>query len=129
MSCLQSVVEHHSILFGNRSSRFFGATIPRSAWGSKHAIILPLANPRAMGFCSALPTALIDINKLSWITALEFGLAIVLIRGCVLIGYTALADHGRKSFFGSYLRSWINRGSAGALIGVTGTIALQDRTI
>ena len=89
-------------------------------------IVLPLANPKAVGFYAALLPAFMDVSALSVITALEFGLAIVLIWGSVLIGYSALADRGSKRFAGSSVRLWINRGSAGALVGVAGTIALRE---
>lgn len=89
-------------------------------------IVLPLANPKAVGFYAALLPAFMDVSKLTWITAFQFGLAIVLIWGSVLIGYTALADQGRKKYSGSSAQRWINRGSAGALVGVAGTIALRE---
>lgn len=89
-------------------------------------IVLPLANPKAVGFYAALLPAFMDVSELSFVTALEFGLAIVLIWGSVLIGYSALADFGRKRITGSSVQKWINRGSAGALLGVAGTIALRE---
>ena len=89
-------------------------------------IVLPLANPKAVGFYAALLPAFMDVSELSFVTALEFGLAIVLIWGSVLIGYSALADRGRRRFTGSSVQKWINRGSAGALLGVAGTIALRE---
>jgi len=89
-------------------------------------IVLPLANPKAVGFYAALLPAFMDVSELSLLTVLEFVLAIVLIWGSVLIGYAALADLGRKRLAGSSFQRWINRGSAGALLGVAGTIALRE---
>lgn len=115
--------------------RLWGASVEDTATKSTIAegwrsfglgIVLPLANPKAVAFYAALLPAFMNVTELSFLTALEFGLAIVFIWGSVLIGYCALADRGRKKFTGSSVQRWINRGSAGALVGVAGAMALRD---
>lgn len=89
-------------------------------------IILPLGNPKAVGFYAALLPAVMDVEKLTALTAIQFGIAIVIIWGGVLTGYTAVAAYGRKHYAGSNAQKWLNRGSAGALLGVAGVMAIRD---
>ncbi len=90
------------------------------------AIILPLSNPKAVGFYVALLPAFMDVEQLSLMTAVNFSLAIVVIWTLVLAGYAAMADIGRKHFKNSSAQKWLNRASAGAMVGAAGTVALRN---
>jgi len=90
------------------------------------ALLLPLGNPKAVGFYVALLPAFLDVETLSFSTAVHFSIAIVVIWAAVLVGYTVLADFGRRYLSNSSFAIWLNRGAAGAMVGVAGTIALQD---
>jgi len=90
------------------------------------ALFLPLGNPKAVGFYVALLPAFMDVEKLSLTTALNFCLAIVLIWSLVLIGYTAVADKGRRYLKNSSAQKWLNRGSASAMVAAAGTVAFRN---
>jgi len=90
------------------------------------AIFLPLGNPKAVGFYVALLPAFMDIEKLSLATATYFSLVIVVVWGVVLIGYTMLADAGRRYLKTVSARKWLNRGSAGAMLSTAGVVAFRE---
>lgn len=90
------------------------------------ALLLPLGNPKAVGFYVALLPAFLDVETLNFTTAVQFSIAIVVIWTAVLTGYTVLADFGRRYLSNSSFGIWLNRGAAGAMVGVAGTIALQE---
>lgn len=103
------------------------APVPREGWKSFGlAMILPLGNPRAVGFYVALLPAVMDVSQLTYSTALQFPLAIIVIWGGVLVLYTAIADKGRSYFNNSSMQKWLNRGAAGAMAGAAGTIAFRE---
>jgi len=86
------------------------------------ALFLPLGNPKAVGFYAALLPAFMDVENLSIATATQFSLVIVAIWSIVLIGYTALADIGRRRFQNTSLQRWLYKGSAAAMVGAAGAI-------
>ena len=90
------------------------------------ALLLPLGNPKAVGFYVALLPTVMDISHLTFSTALQFNVAIIVIWGSVLVFYTAVADSGRRYFNDSSMQKWLNRGAAGAMAGAAGTIAFRD---
>ena len=90
------------------------------------ALFLPLGNPKAVGFYAALLPAFMDVEKLSASSAVNFSLAIVLIWSSVLVLYAAMADQGSRRFKGSKAQKWLNRGSAGAMVGAAGTVAFRN---
>lgn len=90
------------------------------------AIFLPLGNPKAVGFYVALLPAFMDVKQLSLATAFNFGLVIVVVWSSVLTGYAFIADEGRKRMNEASAMKWLNRGSAGAMLGAAGTIAFRD---
>ena len=90
------------------------------------AILLPLGNPKAVGFYVALLPAFMNVEELTLSSAMSFSLAIVLIWSLVLIFYTALADQGRQYLRETNAQKWLNRGAAGAMVGAAGTVALRD---
>jgi len=90
------------------------------------AIFLPLGNPKAVGFYVALLPAFMDVEQLTMSTALNFSLAIVIIWSGTLIMYAVLADQGRKRLGLSAAQKWLNKCSAGAMVGAAGTLAFKD---
>ncbi len=90
------------------------------------AVFLPLGNPKAVGFYVALLPAFMNVEKLTFISSVNFCLAIVVIWSFVLIFYTALADQGRRYLRETDTQKWLNRGAAGAMVGVAGTVAFRD---
>lgn len=90
------------------------------------AVLLPLGNPKAVGFYVALLPTVMNVSHLTFATAVQFTTAIIVIWGSVLIFYTAIADKGRHYLSQSSLHKWLNRGAAGAMVGAAGTIAFRD---
>lgn len=90
------------------------------------ALVLPLGNPKAVGFYVALLPAFMDVEQLSMAAAINFSVAIVVIWSLVLISYTALADQGRRYIQGTNAMKWLNRCSAGAMVAAAGTVAFRD---
>lgn len=90
------------------------------------AIILPLGNPKAVGFYVALLPAFLNLELLSLSSAFYFSAAIVIIWSCVLIFYTALASQSRRYLKSSSTMKWLNRGAAGAMVGAAGTVAFRS---
>lgn len=95
----------------------------RSLW---MGVILPIGNPKAVGFYAALLPAVMNVAELTVLTAIQFATAIVVIWGGVLAAYTGVAAYSRRHYSGSSVQKWLNRGSAGALIGVAGVMAIRD---
>lgn len=89
------------------------------------AILLPLGNPKAVGFYVALLPAFMDVEALSLVAAFKFCIVIVVVWSSVLILYTALADKGRRHLSNSSARKWLNRSSAGAMVAAAGTVAFR----
>jgi len=89
------------------------------------AIILPLGNPKAVGFYVALLPAFMDVAQLTLMTAVNFCVAIIVIWTLVLAGYAAMADLGRRHLKDSAAQKWLNRASAGAMAAAAGTVALR----
>jgi len=90
------------------------------------ALFLPLGNPKAVGFYVALLPAFLDLKELSLGGALHFSIVIVGVWSAVLVGYTALADKGRRYLRGSSAQNWLNRGSAGAMAAAAGIVAFRN---
>ena len=89
------------------------------------ALFIPLGNPKAVGFYVALLPAFMDVGKLSVNTALYFCLVIIAVWSSVLVVYTALAAKGRQYLGESCARKWLNRSSAGAMVGAAGIVAFR----
>jgi len=90
------------------------------------ALLLPLGNPKAVGFYVALLPAFMDIEGLSVAMATKFSVVIVVVWSLVLTFYAALADNGRRYTKSRSAQKWLNRGSAGAMVGVAGAIAFRS---
>lgn len=108
-------------------SKLDATTTSEDGWSSFGlALILPLGNPKAVGFYIALLPTVMDVSHLSVSTAIQFTLAIIVIWSTVLAFYTAIADRGRRYFNNSSMQKWLNRGASGAMVGAAGTIAFRE---
>ena len=63
--------------------------------------LLPLGNPKVIGFYVALLPAVLDVAALSWSAALQLSGVIIAVWGLVLIGYAAAAEHAKKLVSGN----------------------------
>jgi len=90
------------------------------------ALLLPLGNPKAVGFYVALLPAFMDVSVLTFSAAAKFAVAIVVIWSGVLISYTTLAEFGSRRFRGQSATKWMNRGSASAMAFAAGAVALKS---
>ena len=90
------------------------------------ALALPLGNPKAVGFYVALLPAFMNIEVLSFATALSFGLTIVVVWSSVLVFYAYCADRGRRYASGADAIKWLNKCAAASMVGVAGTIAFRE---
>jgi len=90
------------------------------------AFLLPLGNPKAVGFYLALLPTVMDVSHLTVAAAIKFTAVIFFVWGTVLIFYTGIADTGRRYFNNSSFQKWMNRGAAGAMAGAAGTIAFRE---
>jgi len=87
--------------------------------------LLPLGNPKAIGFYIALLPAVLDVSAIEPHAALELAVVIVLIWGGVLTAYATAADRASRMIATPRAQIWLNRTSAGAMVGAAGTIAAR----
>lgn len=87
------------------------------------AALLPLGNPKAIGFYVALLPAVLDISNISMLPALQLSVIIIGIWGLTLISYAAAADRAGQFITTPNAQRWLNRSAAGAMVGAAGTIA------
>lgn len=87
--------------------------------------VLPLGNPKAVGFYVALLPSVMDVSVLEPSAALEFVAVIVVVWGGVLAAYAAAADRARAVVATPTGQRWLNRTAAGAMVGAAGTIAAR----
>ena len=85
--------------------------------------LLPLGNPKAIGFCIAILPTVVDVSALSAAAILSVAAIIVVVWTGTLAGYAAIADRASRVIQTPRAQRWLNRGSAGAMIGAAGTIA------
>ncbi len=89
-------------------------------------LVLPLANPRAVGFYVALLPSFLDISKVNTLTAVQFCAVIVVVWGGTLATYTFLASRGAQYVKNPRAKVWLNRTAAGAMAGAAGTFAVKQ---
>ena len=88
--------------------------------------LLPLGNPKAIGFYIALLPAVLDVSEISMLAALELGAIIVVVWFAVLFSYAAAADRASRVISTPNAQKWLNRTAAGAMVGAAGTIAARQ---
>lgn len=87
--------------------------------------LLPLGNPKAIGFYVAILPTVMDVSALSALAVLTVAAIIAALWAAVLIGYAAAADRASRMIATSRAQTWLNRISAGAMAGAAGTIATR----
>lgn len=88
-------------------------------------MVLPLANPKAVGFYVALLPAVMDVSAISSADAVLFGSIIITVWGIVLAAYAAAGERASRVIKTPSAQRWLNRGAAGAMVGAAGTIAAR----
>jgi len=89
-------------------------------------LVLPLANPRAVGFYVAVLPSFLDISKVNTLTAMQFCAVIVVVWGGTLAIYTFLAARSARGVRNPRVKVWLNRTAAGAMAGGAGAIAFKQ---
>jgi len=87
--------------------------------------LLPLGNPKAIGFYIALLPAVLDPTMLTWTGCFELALVIAVVWFAVLYGYALAGDRASRMVKTPRAQVILNRCSAGAMLGAAGTIAAQ----
>jgi threonine/homoserine/homoserine lactone efflux protein len=87
--------------------------------------LLPLGNPKAIGFYIALLPAVMDVSAISLSDASLLGGIIVAIWGVVLVAYAAAGDGASRVMKTPSAQRWLNRSAASAMVGAAGTIAAR----
>lgn len=88
--------------------------------------LLPLGNPKAIGFYVALLPTVLDVSALSMNAALTLSSIIAVIWAGVLFGYALFADRAGKFVSSPKGQRILNRSSAGAMVFAAGTIAARE---
>ncbi len=90
------------------------------------ASLLPLGNPKAVGFYIALLPTVVDVSTLSALAYVELSGLVVVIWSSCLFGYAFAAARARTLLRQPRAQVLLNRTSAGTLVGVAGSIAVRD---
>ncbi len=85
--------------------------------------LLPLGNPEAIGFYVAILPTVVDVSARSATAVLTVATIIVIVWTGTLAGYAAIADRASRVIQTPRAQRWLNRVSAGAMVGAAGTIA------
>ena len=88
-------------------------------------LLLPLGNPKSIGFYVALLPAVMDVSGIALTDAAILGALIIGIWAAVLTGYAAMAARTRHLIATPRALRWLNRSAAGAMVGAAGTIAAR----
>ncbi len=89
------------------------------------ACLLPLGNPKAVGFYIALLPAVLDVSAITAAAAMQLAVIVTVVWGSVLTGYAALAGRLGQGLSAPFAQRCLQRTSAGTLAVVAGTIALR----
>ena len=90
------------------------------------ATLLPLGNPKAVGFYIALLPTVLDVSTLTLIAYFELAAIVVVIWGASLFGYAAAASRAGELLKKPKAQKALNRCSACTMLGVAGTIAVRE---
>lgn len=102
---------------------------PQSGEGMRSfgvATLLPLGNPKAVGFYIALLPTVLDVSTLTVIAYIELAVVVVFVWGASLFGYAATASRAGEFLKEPNAQIALNRCSACTMLGVAGTIAVRD---
>ncbi|MEL6769282.1 MAG: LysE family translocator [Pseudomonadota bacterium] len=87
--------------------------------------LLPLGNPKAIGFYVAILPSVLDAAALGWAEVSAIATIIVAVWSLVLLGYAAAAARARRMMRRPSALRLLNRLSAGAMAGAAATIAAR----
>jgi len=87
--------------------------------------LLPLGNPKAIGFYIALLPAVMGVSAITLVAAFQLSFIIIGVWALVLIAYAAAADRASRMISTPRAQLWLNRSSAGAMVGAAGTISAR----
>lgn len=90
------------------------------------ATLLPLGNPRAVGFYIALLPVVMDISLLTPTTYFQLSGIIVIIWGGCLCSYGFAASRASRIFKKPIAQRILNRCASCSMVGVAGTIAARN---
>ena len=90
------------------------------------AMLLPLGNPKAVGFYIALLPTVVDVTTLAMLAYVELSIAVFIIWGLTLFGYAAAASRAGELLKKPKAQKVLNRCSACTMVGVAGTIAVRE---
>ena len=105
------------------------AEVPRrpASHSFRDAVIVQLANPKAMMFFVALLPQFIDPERDVTLQLAVLGATTTVTELAVLGGYTVLASAGRKAVAGEAASRWLKRGVGGVFLALGATAALYRR--
>ena len=86
------------------------------------ATLLPLGNPKAVGFYIALLPTVVDVNALTLIAYAELSLMVVIIWSASLFGYAIAAARAGELLRKPRAQRLLNRASSCTMVGVAGSI-------
>ncbi len=90
------------------------------------ATLLPLGNPKAVGFYIALLPTVLDVSALTLLAYVELSIAVVIIWGVALFGYAIAASRAGELLKRPQAQRALNRCSACTMLGVAGAIAIRE---
>ncbi|MEM8838441.1 MAG: LysE family translocator [Pseudomonadota bacterium] len=90
------------------------------------ALLLPLGNPKAVGFYIALLPTVLDVSTLTILGYVELSALIVIIWAGSLFGYAMAASKAGHLLRAPRAQRILNRTSACTMVGVAGTIAVRE---
>ncbi|MEL6375153.1 MAG: LysE family translocator [Pseudomonadota bacterium] len=87
--------------------------------------MMPLGNPKAIGFYVALLPAVLDPTALTWAACAQLALIITLVWFGVLYGYAVAGDGASRLVKTPWAQRLLNRCAAGAMVGAAASVAAQ----
>ncbi len=90
------------------------------------ATMLPLGNPKAVGFYVALLPTVLDVSTLTVAAYVELSAVVVIIWGSTLVGYAAAASRASGILKRPSAQRLLFRGSACTMVGVAGSLAVRN---
>lgn len=87
--------------------------------------LMPFGNPKAIGFYIALLPTVMDVSLITISVAAPFIIIILIVWTSVLAGYALAAQSAGRLLTSDRGRQWLNRCSAGTLVGLAGFAATR----
>lgn len=96
------------------------------ARGFAFGALLQIGNPKAIVFFAAVLPVAVDVQTLAAADVIALTLVIVVTWGGCLVAFALAADRARRAWSNDRFRLWLNRSSAGAMLGAAGVVASRD---